>query len=96
MYFALNSSYSAQTNYSVPNKDKDGQQSMFVCQVIVGEYTVGKKGMNAAPELEEGTNEVYDTLVENKDNPTIFVALTDAQAYSEYLLTFKAEKKKAK
>ena len=64
---------------------------MFVCQVIIGEYTVGKAKMNTAPRL-EGSSEVFDTLVENKDKPTIFVALTDAQAYPEYLLTFKKNK----
>ena len=90
VYFALNSSYSAQPQYSKPNKD--GHQSMFVCEVIIGEYTVGKKNMNAAPPLAEGSNEAYDTLVEKKENPTIFVALTDAQAYPEYLLTFKKNK----
>ena len=91
VYFALNSSYSTQTKYSKPNKD--GHQSMFVCEVVIGEYTVGKEKMNTAPCLEKASYEVFDTLVENQDNPTIFVALTDAQAYPEYLLTFKSEKK---
>jgi len=91
VYFALNSSYSALPKYSVPNKD--GHQYMFICRVIIGEYTKGTKEMKVAPPLREGSNEVYDTLVENKDNPTIFVAMSDAQAYPEYLITFKMEKK---
>ena len=93
VYFALNSSYSAHPNYSKPNKD--GHQFMFISRVIIGEYTVGNKTMKVAPALQEGSLEVFDTLVEKKDNPTIFVAMTDAQAYPEYLITFKCDKKKS-
>lgn len=93
VYFALKSSYSAQTKYA--KSDKDGQQSMFICRVIIGEYTPGKKGMKMAPVLREGSTELFDTLVEKMDKPTIFVTMTDAQAYPEYLVTFKQEKKEA-
>ena len=89
VYFAVNSSYSAQTKYAAP--DKDGIQSMFICRVIIGKYTLGKKGMKMAPLL-PGSNETYDTLVENEAKPTIFVTMADAQAYPEYLVTFKVEK----
>lgn len=95
MYFAVNSIYSAQRQYSVPNK-ADGYQSMFVCRVIIGSYTGGKQGMKTAPLLEEGSTEVYDTLVDNTHKPAIFVTLTDAQAYPEYLLTFEKKKTKQK
>ena len=89
VYFALNSSYSAQTNFSKLNKD--GHQFMFISRVIIGEYTVGNNTMKVAPPLQEGSLELFDTLVERKDNPTIFVAMTDAQAYPEYLITFKGK-----
>ena len=88
-YFALNSSYSAQTKYSMPNKD--GHQFMFISRVIIGEYTAGNESMKVAPPLQKGSLEVFDTLVNKKDNPTIFVAMTDAQAYPEYLITFKGK-----
>ena len=87
MYFAVESSYSAQDKYSVP--DSSGLRYMFVCRVIIGEYTLGNKDMKTAPPLTPGSNAVFDTLVENVKSPTIFVALTDAQAYPEYLITFK-------
>ncbi len=87
MYFAVESSYSAQDKYSVP--DSSGLRYMFVCRVIIGEYTLGNKDMKTAPPLTTGSNAVFDTLVENVKSPTIFVALTDAQAYPEYLITFK-------
>ena len=86
VYFALNASYSAVDKYAVPNKDK--VQVMFICSVIIGKYAKGAKGMKAPPPLEQGSSLLYDTLVENDSNPTIFVAVKDAQAYPEYLVSF--------
>ncbi len=88
MYFAVESSYSAHDRFSVPDSSS-GLRYMFVCTVIIGEYTRGKEDMKTAPPLTPGSNEVFDTLVDNVKSPTIFVALTDAQAYPEYLITFK-------
>ncbi len=81
----MESSYSAQC--AVP--DSSGLRYMFVCTVIIGEYTKGNKDMKTAPPLTPGSNEVFDTLVDNVTSPNIVVALTDAQAYPEYLITFK-------
>ncbi len=72
----------------MPDKDT-GNQHMFVCSVLIGEYTRGKSDMKVAPPLRPGSKDVFDTLVNNEKSPTIFVALTDAQAYPEYLITFK-------
>ena len=91
VYFAVNASYSAQAKYSAP--DKDGKQHMFVCDVIVGKYTQGKKGMKVAPPLQPGSKDVFDSLVDNVSAPTIFVAMTDAQVYPEYLITFKVARR---
>lgn len=49
--------------------------------------------MKAPPPLKEGSKTLHDTLVDNQDKPSMFVAMTDAQAYPEYLVTFKLEKK---
>ena len=86
MYFALKANYSAQTKYAELNKE--GHQSIFICQMVIGEYTVGKSGQKVA--TQKDTNEAFDTLVDNQSNPTIYVAMSDAQAYPEYLVTFKA------
>jgi poly [ADP-ribose] polymerase 10/14/15 len=72
----------------VPDKDT-GNQHMFVCNVLIGEYTKGTRDMKVAPPLRPGSKDVFDTLVNNEKDPTIFVALTDAQAYPEYMITFK-------
>ena len=88
----MNASYSAQKKYSAP--DKDGNQHLFVCNVVVGKYTQGQRDMNVAPPLQPGSKDVFDSLVDNVANPTIFVAMTDAQVYPEYLITFKVNGKK--
>ena len=92
VYFAVNASYSAQTKYSAP--DDDGNQHMFVCDVVVGKYTQGRHDMNVAPILQPDSKDVFDSLVDNVNAPTIFVAMTDAQVYPEYLITFKVAGKK--
>lgn len=89
VYFAARANYSAQQKYSVP--DEDGNQHMFICNVIVGKYTKGDKTMKVAPPLDPNKNEhmLFDTLVDNTANPNIFVTMSDSQAYPEYLITFR-------
>ena len=86
-YFAVNANYSAHDQYSVPNKFN--VKHIFICSVVIGEYTVGNSKMKVAPSLDDNTDLLYDTLVDNKDKPSIFVALTDGQAYPDYLVSFK-------
>lgn len=92
VYFAVNAWYSAQEKYAVVEK-ATGCRYMFVCKMLVGEYTKGSKEMKVAPALPDRPNELYDTLVDNVGTPTIFVAMTDSQAYAEYLIKFKLDKK---
>ena len=93
-YFALNAPYSAQEKYAAP--DSSGNQHMFVCNVLIGEFTQGNSSMKIAPPLDPKSNSLilYDSLVDRTQNPTIFVAMTDSQAYPEYLITFKIDKSK--
>ena len=94
MYFALHSSYSIA--YSHP--DKDGLAQLFMCRVMVGETTPVESTQGKGPEAEikvppvriEATQGLYDSTTNMKKPPTIFVCYHDAQAYPEYLVTFKA------
>ena len=63
-----------------------------MCRVIIGKYAQGSNNMKTAPPLSPGSREVHDTLCDKESAPTIFVAMTDAQAYPEYLITFKKMK----
>ena len=49
VYFALESSYSANDKYA--SKDKSGHRHMLVCKLLVGKYIKGTKSMKTAPPL---------------------------------------------
>ena len=62
---------------------------MFYVRVTVGEYCKGVKDA-LTPDVRDGLN-LYDSTVNNVDNPSIYVTYHDAQAYPEYLIKFKQE-----
>ncbi|XP_029381987.1 protein mono-ADP-ribosyltransferase PARP14-like isoform X2 [Echeneis naucrates] len=87
-YFAVDASYSANTVYSKPAAD--GSQMMFVARVLTGLYTVGKYGMKAPPAFNsQQPHDRYDSVVDNTQKPSMYVAFHDHQAYPDYLITFK-------
>ncbi|KAM9851030.1 poly(ADP-ribose) polymerase family member 14-related sequence 1 [Aulostomus maculatus] len=85
-YFAVNASYSAHNTYSKPNAN--GEKFMYICRVLTGEFTTGKTNM-IVPPAKGLSNDLYDSVVDNVQNPSIFVVFHDTQAYPEYLITFK-------
>ena len=87
-YFAVNANYSFRNTYSPP--DKDGYKYIYISLVLTGEYTKGDKDMKKPPP-KNPSNEaiVYDSLVDNVHNPTMFVAVRDFQAYPQYLVVCK-------
>ena len=63
---------------------------MYLAKVLVGKYTAGKQGMKRPPPIDPNKPEIlYDSVVNNKDNPTIFLTFHDSQSYPEYIITFK-------
>lgn len=87
-YFALNASYSAQDTYSVP--DANGKKHVYLARVLTGEYCTGKAGLKTPPpKSTAGPTDLYDSVVDNELNPTVFVIFNDIQAYPQYLITFK-------
>ncbi|XP_042068614.1 protein mono-ADP-ribosyltransferase PARP15 isoform X2 [Haplochromis burtoni] len=86
-YFAVNASYSANDTYSKPNQN--GEKFMYVCRVLTGDFTLGQKGMVTPPAKKLGSTDLYDSVVDNIANPTMFVVFHDTQACPEYLITFK-------
>ena len=85
VYFARDSSYSSSTTYSRP--DGNGVQHMFLVRVVVGEYCMGKRDQ-LTPDVRQG-HQLYDTTVNNMNDPSMYVTYHDAQAYPEYLVKFK-------
>ncbi|CAH1250765.1 PARP10 [Branchiostoma lanceolatum] len=88
VYFAKNASYSAQDVYTPPNAQ--GNKHIYQARVIVGEYTTGKYGIVEPPPKNPANAVVrYDSVVDNEQNPSIFVVFHDTEAYPEYLIVFK-------
>ncbi|KAI1905461.1 hypothetical protein AGOR_G00016430 [Albula goreensis] len=82
-YFARDASYS--DRYS---KSSDrGTKSMFVVQVLVGEYTKGDRSYLRPPP--KGSKQgFYDSCVDSVTNPTIFVIFEKHQIYPEYIIEY--------
>ncbi|NXQ10158.1 PAR14 polymerase, partial [Peucedramus taeniatus] len=86
-YFAVNASYSANDLYSKP--DVNGRKYMYLARVLVGEYSLGRKG-SITPARKNVSNSVdlYDSSTDNMSQPSMFIIFNDIQAYPEYLITF--------
>ena len=89
MYFAVNAKYSTNETYS--KSDSDGNKYIFLALVLTGEYTKGNSSFKTPPAKDPKNNalKLYDSVVDNKESPTMFVVFYDAQCYPEYLITFK-------
>ena len=75
VYFSSRATYS--NGYAQPNDD--GEQCMFVCRVLVGKTTKGDSSMKTRPVGFDSTT----------DGVHMTVTYHDAQAYAEYLITYK-------
>ncbi|KAK3583839.1 hypothetical protein CHS0354_022884 [Potamilus streckersoni] len=88
-YFARDAKYShCYTNNSSATADR----YMFHARVLVGEYTIGSSSYTRPPEKPGGTaHELFDSCVDNVENPSIFVVFDLKQCYPEYLICYKKE-----
>ncbi|XP_056225852.1 protein mono-ADP-ribosyltransferase PARP14-like [Seriola aureovittata] len=87
-YFAVDARYSAHPTYSKPAAD--GSQLMFVARVLTGVYTRGYRGIKVPPPLNnQQPHDRYDSVVDEIDEPSMYVVFHDNQAYPDYLITFK-------
>ncbi|XP_021354328.1 poly [ADP-ribose] polymerase 14-like isoform X2 [Mizuhopecten yessoensis] len=84
VYFACSSNYSARDTYSPTNPA--GQKKMYRCRVLAGDFTQGRGGIRVPP-AKKG-HILYDSVVDDTNNPNMFIIFNDTQAYPEYLITF--------
>ncbi|XP_067289789.1 protein mono-ADP-ribosyltransferase PARP14 [Pseudorasbora parva] len=84
-YFAVDPSYSAQ-GYSKP--DAKGHKRMYLARVLVGDFTQGKAGLPVPPAKSSNSADLYNSVVDQINNPSMFVIFNDVQAYPEYIITF--------
>lgn len=87
VYFAADASYSAQsylTGYKPGMK-----RYMFLVKALTGEFIKGNPSMRVLPPVKPSKATVlYDSAVDDVNNPMEFVIFHDTQAYPEYLITY--------
>ncbi|XP_032355071.1 protein mono-ADP-ribosyltransferase PARP14 isoform X1 [Etheostoma spectabile] len=86
VYFAVDANYSAS---SFSPADASGLKRLYVARVLTGRYTVGNSSMKATPPRGSDPTDCFDSLVNNQQQPTMFVIFHDDQVYPEYLITFR-------
>ena len=86
VYFASDASYSARDQYSP--RDANNNKHIFLAKVLTGEFDVGNSNYITPPPKSANNLTLYDSVVNDVNNPAIFVIFGDAQAYPDYLITF--------
>lgn len=86
-YFAVKASYSANDTYAKPNPN--GEKFMYVCRVLTGDFALGQRDLREPPNKSSSSLARFDSVVDNMAKPNMFVVFHDADAYPEYLITFK-------
>ena len=82
VYFARDASC------SVGYAKGSGSRYMYLARVLVGQYCVGNSSMIVPPPKDPSRPEIlYDSVVDNVSNPSIFVVFYDSQCYPEYLIS---------
>ncbi|CAL9683183.1 unnamed protein product [Knipowitschia caucasica] len=81
-YFARDASYSHR--YTGTSHERH----MFVSRVLVGEFTKGSTDFRRPPSKDAGDVNLFDSCVNDEENPSIFVVFEKHQIYPEYLLRY--------
>ena len=83
-YFARDASYSL----VYAKAGAEGHRYMYLARVLVGQYCVGNSDMKVPPARDPSKPEIlYESVVDNQVDPSIFVVFYDNQCYPEYLIT---------
>ena len=86
-YFARDARYS----HHYCSSNDSGEYCMLLCNVIVGEYCQGDMSMKTPPFKSDGLTQ-YDSLVNDTNNPAIFVISRDYHCIPSYLIRYKINK----
>lgn len=85
VYFAVESSYSLNQRYS--SIDSNGWQHLLLCRILTGDKVVGSPNMHISNKS-DGTS--YDSMVNNIDDPKIFVIPKDDCSLAEFKISLKS------
>ena len=83
-YFARDASYSD----SYASRASGGQKQLIVADVLVGRSTRGISGMAQYPLLPGEKHKRFTSLVNNTNDPSIFVVQNSSHAYPAYVITY--------
>lgn len=64
---------------------------MFMCQVMVGDYALGKPDYYRPPFKDEKKTVSFDSCVDDLTQPSIYVIFERNQTYPEFLIKYKVE-----
>lgn len=65
---------------------KGDTRSIILAKVITGAYTKGAAGMKTTPERSDF--DLYDSVVDDVNNPTMYVVFKDTSAYPAYIVRY--------
>ncbi|KAK7093850.1 E3 ubiquitin-protein ligase MIB2-like [Littorina saxatilis] len=84
-YFAVDAKQS--DNYA--SASDEGFRYMFMARVLAGRHAQGQRGMQRPPPVDQSNqNELADTVVDNTDQPRIYVVFRNQQIYPEFLVQY--------
>ncbi|KAK3545032.1 hypothetical protein QTP86_033230 [Hemibagrus guttatus] len=86
--YGKGSYFAKDAKYSHDYTGDSTTRCMFVCRVLVGDYTAGHSTYTRPPSKDGGDTIFYDSCVNNVHNPSIFVVFEKHQVYPEYLITY--------
>ena len=88
VYFAVESNYTTDNNYTPP--DQNGVKRVFQVKALTGEYTKVHKNYarKYAPLKTESDKDRYDSVCDDDANPKEFVIFKDTAVYPEYIILF--------
>lgn len=88
VYFARDASFSV--GYANRSQAGVGDRCMYVAKVLVGQYCKGTSRQAVIPPPKDPSKpeELFDSVVNDAGNPSIFVVFFDSQCYPEYLIKF--------
>lgn len=86
-YFARDAKYSD----LYAGADKDRNKYMFLAKVLCGKWDQGNPSYKRPPNIDpkDSHSELYDSCVDNVDNPKIFCIYDKNQYYPNYLIKYK-------
>ena len=85
-YFARDASYSHEYCSA-----RSGRYTMFVAQVLVGDFVQGNSEYCRPPARASNSNRLYDSCVDDPTDPSLFVIFEKQQIYPAYILEYSAE-----